>query len=310
MNSWEIKLSLAIFGVVIIIPILSDSFFFLSTMVYIGIYSLIALGLSLLICYAGQISIAHGGFMAIGAYTTAILTTRYDWSPWLAMIAGVVITVAISYVIAVACLRLTGHYLAMATLGLAVIVNALLIQMPSLTGGVSGIAGIPGLSLLGLDFSSDTAMYYLIWALVLIAAIISCNIANSKVGRAVKAIQHDEIASLSFGINVQREKIIIFLFSTGLASVAGSLMAHFMAFVAPESFTLNISIFFLLMALLGGGLSPIGGIIGAVIIGGLPQVLSGYQEFSVGIFGIFLMLIMLFLPKGVLRIIVPGRSGK
>lgn len=302
MRTSERKLAIVLFFIVAVLPVASGSYFVLRTALFTGIYALVAIGLSLLVSYAGQVSIGHAGFMAIGAYVTAILTTRYSLNPWLAMLLAMGVTLVISYTIAMACLRLTGHYLAMATLGLGLIINSLLVQFTSITGGVRGIGDIPTLSLFGYDLGTDRSLYYLIWAFVLVTAWLSCNLANSSIGRALKAIQHDEIASLSFGINVQHYKIIVFLFSAGLASVAGSLMAHAMTFISPEPFSLYLSILLILMTLLGGELSPLGGIMGAVFVSVLPQVLRGYEDLSGGIFGFLLILIMLFLPGGILSL--------
>ncbi|MDD5207177.1 MAG: branched-chain amino acid ABC transporter permease, partial [Desulfobacterales bacterium] len=242
MRTSERNLAIVLFIIVAVLPVASGSYFVLRTAQFTGIYALVAIGLSLLVSYAGQVSIGHAGFMAIGAYITAILTTRYSINPWMAMLLAMGATLVISYIIAIACLRLTGHYLAMATLALGLIINSLLVQLTSITGGVQGIPGIPTLSLFGYDVGTDRSLYYLIWAFVLVTAWLSCNLANSSMGRALKAIQHDEVASLSFGINVQKYKIIIFLFSAGLASIAGSLMAHSMTFISPEPFSLYISI--------------------------------------------------------------------
>jgi branched-chain amino acid transport system permease protein len=302
MRRWEKNLLIVLCAVVILLPLLSGSSFLLRSAVFAGIYALVAIGLTLLVSYAGQVSIGHAAFMAIGAYASAILTTRYAVNPWLAMMAATATTIGISYLIAIACLRLTGHYLAMATLGLGLMVNSLLVQLSSVTGGVMGISDIRPLSLFGKELSTDRAMYYLVWAAVFIAIRLSCNAANSRIGRALRAIQHDELAALSFGIRIQHYKLVIFLFSTGLASIAGSLMAHYMTFVSPEPFSLYLSILFLLMALIGGRLSPIGGVLGAIIVSGLPQVLRGYENLSGGIFGLLLILIMLFLPEGVLSL--------
>jgi branched-chain amino acid transport system permease protein len=311
MRRSEQVLTVVIFVIVALLPLVSGSYFILRTSLFTGIYALVAIGLSLLVSYAGQVSIGHAGFMAIGAYVSAILTTRYSLNPWFAMVVAAAVTLAISYVIAVACLRLTGHYLAMATLGLGLIVNSLLVQLSSVTGGVRGIAGVPTLSLFGHDLGTDRWLYYLVWAFVLVATWLSCNLANSSVGRALKAIRVDEIASLSFGIDIQHYKIVIFLYSTALASIAGSLMAHTMTFISPEPFSLYLSILLLLMALLGGGSSPLGGILGAVFVSVLPQVLRGYEDLSGGIFGLLLILIMLFLPGGILSIYkTVGRWGR
>jgi len=282
------------------LPWVLPSSFLLRTLIFIGLYSLVAMGLSMLMSYTGQVSIGHAGFMAIGAYTSAILTTKLHLPPLAAVPLAVAVTVAISYPLAVTCLRLTGHYLAMVTLGLGLMINTLIVELSSLTGGVRGIPGVPNFSIFGIGFTSDWSVFYLIWALVMFVGWMCCNLVNSRVGRALKAIEGDEPAAASFGIDVKRYKIAIFLFSTALAALAGSLMAHYMTFVGPEPFSLYASIMLLMMALLGGSASPLGAIIGAVIVGGFPQVLTKYQYLSGGIFGAVLLLTMLFLPDGVL----------
>ncbi|MGA7875844.1 MAG: branched-chain amino acid ABC transporter permease, partial [Desulfoferrobacter sp.] len=161
---------------------------YVEVMIFAGIFSLVCLGLSLLMGYAGQISLAQAAFFGIGAYSSGILTAHFGWNPWLAMPVGAALAAAVAWVVGVPALRLKGHYLAMATLGFGVIVHIVFNEEIDWTGGPSGMVDIPGLSIAGWRISSEIQWYYLIWGVVFLALLFCFHILHSRVGRALRAI--------------------------------------------------------------------------------------------------------------------------
>jgi len=281
----------------------------------VGVYALIAVGLGLLMGYAGQISLGHAGFFAVGAYVSAILTTRWGVSPWPAMAAGAGVTAAVAFVVGIPTLRLKGHYLAMATLGFGEAVHVVLLADPGgLTGGSDGVGSIPALPLgvvdvQGLDLVAvDRLNGYVVWVIVLVAAALSLNLIRSRVGRALRSLHDSETAANTLGVNTARAKLQVFVLSAVFASVAGSLHAHFVGQVAPGSFDLMWSIKFLMAVVLGGMASIWGPMAGAVILGSLRDVLEEFgmaPDLDALLFGVVVLAMMLFAPRG----LVPGLSA-
>ncbi len=285
----------------------------LTVLIYVGINTILAVGLNLLMGYAGQVSLGHAAFYGLGAYASAILTTRMGISPWLAMAIGVILTSAIAYGIGVQALKLRGHYLAMATLGFGIIVSIVFLQWEPLTGGTSGIFGIPSLQVGNLVLGNDVSMYYLVWGLAALVIALSANIVNSRIGRAFRAVHGSEVAASTLGVDTTRYKVQVFVLSAALASVAGSLYAHYVTFISPEPFGFKFSVELVVMVVIGGMASVWGAIFGAVTITILGELLRGLGHVSIGgigatlsdfdviAFGLILMLIMIYMPDGLLR---------
>ena len=268
-------------------------------MVFAGIYSLITIGLSLLMGYAGQISVGHAAFYGIGAYVSGILTARYGLNPWICMLAGISVTGAVALMVGAPCLKLKGHYLAMATLAFGIIVFIVFNEETEWTGGPDGMSGIPGLSIFGFDFDSVEKYFYLVWGFVFAAFIFSVNIIQSGAGRALRAIHSSETAANAMGVNVAGYKILVFVYSAVLASLAGSLYAHYLNFINPATFDLFFSIKLLIMISLGGMHSLWGAVIGAGIITFLNyEWLHYFEEFEVLVYGAILLVVVIFLPDG------------
>jgi branched-chain amino acid transport system permease protein len=274
-------------------------------LVYAGIYCLITIGLSLLMGYAGQISIGHAAFYGIGAYVSAILTTRFGLNPWGCMVIGMATTAVIAFLVGAPALKLRGHYLAMATLAFGVIIYIVFKEEMAWTGGPDGMAGIPGLSIFGFDLDSVEKYFYLVWGIVLAVFIFNVNVIQSAEGRALRAIHSSEAAAGAMGVDVARVKIVVFVYSAILASLAGSLYAHYLNFVNPSAFDLFFSIKLLIMLALGGMQTIWGAVIGAVIITFLSyEWLHYFNEYEVIIYGAILLLVTIFLPHGLAG--VPG----
>jgi len=276
---------------------------YLDVLIFAGIYALIAIGLSMLMGYAGQISLGHAAFFGIGAYISGILTVQYDWNPWFCMVMGVIASIAVAVLIGTPALKLKGHYLAMATLAFGIVVFIVFNEETQVTGGPDGMGGIPGLSFLGFAFDTEIKYYYLVWGIVVAVFLFSVNLIHSRLGRALRAIHTSETGAYAMGVNVSFYKIQIFVYSAVLASIAGSLYAHYINFISPGTFDLSFSIKLLIMIVIGGMHSIWGAILGAVLISFLSfEWLEMFKEFEVLVHGLILLLVTIFLPDGIISI--------
>ncbi len=286
-------------AVVVTLPIVfPDNYFVTVVGVTAFFHIILAVALNLLMGYAGQISLGHAAFFGMGAYVSAIATTRFGINPWLAIVIGALLVWIISYLIAKPILRLKGHYLAMATLGFGIIVHIVMVQADTFTGGPDGLSQIPPLVLFGLPIDTDLRWYALIGSVMLLCVWLSLNIIDSRVGRALKAVHGSEVAAKTMGIDTSRTKVQIFVVSAVMSAVAGSLFAHQQAFVSPDSFSFFFSIELVTMVVLGGMASTFGAVFGGVILTLLPEFLVVFEDFEVLIYGAILMTIMIFLPRG------------
>lgn len=285
-------------GVILVLPLGLGNSYYLNVLVFVGIYSLITIGLSLLMGYTGQISLGHAAFFGLGAYTSGVLSTKFGVSPWLALLAAIFVTGGIAFLIAAPALKLKGHYLAMATLAFGYIVFIVFNQASSLTGGPSGFGQIPRFRLGNFLLRSDVHYYYLVWTLVIVVLLVSLNIIHSRVGRALRSIHEGELTANIMGVNTAKYKIQVFVLSAVYASLAGSLYAHFITFLNPTPFGFHFSIVLVAMVAVGGMASVWGAMIGAALLTILPEYLRAFQDYDILIYGSILLLIMMFLPQG------------
>ncbi len=285
-------------GVILALPLGLGNSYYLNVLVFVGIYSLITIGLSLLMGYTGQISLGHAAFFGLGAYTSGVLSTKFGVSPWLALLAAIFVTGGIAFLIAAPALKLKGHYLAMATLAFGYIVFIVFNQASSLTGGPSGFGQIPRFRLGNFLLRSDVHYYYLVWTLVIVVLLVSLNIIHSRVGRALRSIHEGELTANIMGVNTAKYKIQVFVLSAVYASLAGSLYAHFITFLNPTPFGFHFSIVFVAMVAVGGMASVWGAMIGAALLTILPEYLRAFHDYDILIYGSILLLIMMFLPQG------------
>ncbi|MDR3484485.1 MAG: branched-chain amino acid ABC transporter permease [Bradyrhizobium sp.] len=260
------------------------------------IFTLVALGLNFLTGYAGQISLCHAAFFGVGAYATAILTQKAG-VPYLAsLLAGALMTTAIGAIVAIPALRLKNIYLAIATLGFGVVLQKIIFEWRSLTGGGGGLALTPT-SIAGYDLGA-TGLYYLTLALMTLGLFGASNLSRGRTGRALLVIKDSEIAAGSLGIHASRYKVIAFAISAFYAAVAGGLFAYLVRYINPESFSVGLSISFLSMVVIGG-LGTIGGsIVGAAFYVIVPELLRGIKDAPGLVFGLLLVLVMVFMPRG------------
>ena len=285
-------------GVILALPLGLGNSYYLNVLVFVGIYSLITIGLSLLMGYTGQISLGHAAFFGLGAYTSGVLSTKFGVSPWLALLAAIFVTGGIAFLIGAPALKLKGHYLAMATLAFGYIVFIVFNQASSLTGGPSGFGQIPRFRLGNFLLRSDVHYYYLVWTLVIVVLLVSLNIIHSRVGRALRSIHEGELTANIMGVNTARYKIQVFVLSAVYASLAGSLYAHFITFLNPTPFGFHFSIVLVAMVAVGGMASVWGAMIGAALLTLLPEYLRAFHDYDILIYGSTLLVIMMFLPQG------------
>lgn len=264
-----------------------------------GIYIILAISLDLLVGFTGLISVGHAAFFAIGAYTSAILTTKYQMPPLIALICGLITSGLVAWAIGVAVLRLKGYYLAMATLGLNAIVVKLITGFSSVTGGASGFLGIPPFSIFGISLENHFYYYYFVWAMVVLIIVCSLAIIKSPFGRALTAIHSDEAAASTLGIDCPRYKLHIFIISGIFAGLAGSLFCHYMCFLAPSDFDISTSIFLLVMLFLGGVGTIYGAALGAAFLKLLPEITYQFRDFELFTYGLILIIVIIFLPRGI-----------
>lgn len=284
----------------------------------VGVYTIAALGLNLLMGYAGQVSLGHGAFFGIGAYTSAILSVKARFPSWLGILAAVLAAALIGLLVAPV-LRLKGHYLAMATLGMGIVFFVFMREMTWLTGGNDGIRNIPALALPGIPIGEAgdylRAEYYFIWTIALIVLVLSSNLVRSRIGRAMRALHQSEVAANVMGVDVSREKIKVFVLSAALAGLGGGLFAHIQGYIDPNLFTIVLSIQLVTMVVVGGMESIWGAVAGAGLITFIPKVVEAlpkwlgevprwvekYSNYEGIIFGLILILTMIFMPSGIVK---------
>jgi branched-chain amino acid transport system permease protein len=260
------------------------------------IFALVALGLNFLTGYAGQISLCHASFFGVGAYATAILTQRAGLPYLVSLFAGALFTTAIGAIVAVPALRLRNIYLAIATLGFGVVLQKVIFEWRSLTGGGGGLA-LTAPSIAGHEISA-TGLYYLTLILMTVGLFGAWNVSRGRTGRALLVIKDSEIAAGSLGIHAARYKVIAFAISAFYAAIAGGLFAYLVRYINPESFSVGLSISFLSMVVIGG-LGTIGGsIVGAAFYVIVPELLRGIKDAPGLVFGLLLVVVMVFMPQG------------
>jgi len=280
------------------LPFLLGNDYYLTVLIVGGLNAMLTLGLCLLMGYAGQVSLGHAAFYGLAAYTSGILTASGRWPVPAGMAAAIGLVIAVASLIAVPTLRLKGHYLAMGTLGFGLIVYTVFNEATGLTGGPSGLTGIPKLSIAGWTPASDRETYYLVWAVVLALFLAAQNLVGSRIGRALRAIHASETAAAALGVDTQRYKTAVFVLSAGYAAVAGVLYAHYVTFVSPGSFGFHASVQLVTMVVVGGMTSLGGAVAGALFLTVLPEALRAIEDYDILIYGALLILCMMFLPGG------------
>ena len=286
------------------VPLLLGNPWWLGILNLVALNAVVVLGLNLFIGYAGQISLGHAAFFGLGAYGSAILSTAGGMPPWAAMPLTAVGVALTALIVGVPTLRLSGHYLAMATLGFNIVVHHAFVQWDQVTGGPSGLTGIPPFGVPGVTFQGETPQYYLLWGTTMVALTLAVNFVRSGLGRGLAALAQDEVAAAAMGVDVQRGKIAVFTISAAFASVGGSLFAHYMGTLTPDTFGIFASIDFVIMVVIGGLGSLWGSLAGALFVTVLPHVLGPLEEYKDILHGLIVVGVLLVLPRGLLAGIV------
>ncbi|MGZ3635701.1 MAG: branched-chain amino acid ABC transporter permease [Syntrophales bacterium] len=286
---------------VLTVPVFFTGGYIVNVLIFVGIYTILAVALNLLLGLAGQISLGQAAFFGLGAYISGVLTATYAANPWVAMVVAVIVVGIIAFVLGFPILKLRGHYLAMATLGMGIIVYIIFNETVDITGGPSGLPGIPNLSICGIIFNTDMKNYYLVWSFAIITILLSVNLSASRIGRALRAIHDSEVAARILGVNVRLLKAQIFTVSGILSALAGSLYAHTVQFISPASFGFNVSIELLTMVIIGGLGSIYGSFLGAAILTLLPELFRTLQDYDIVVYGIVLIVMTMFMPGGLVR---------
>jgi len=296
------RLLLAAFALLILCTgIFVENYYYLQMLTFIGINTLLALGLNMLMGYAGQISLGHAAFYGIGAYGTAIMTVHWHLSPWIALPGTILTAMLVAYIVGIPTLKLSGYYLGMGALGFGMIVNIIFREWSSVTGGASGFVGIPTLELGPVSFASGRSYFFLVWGFVILSFIICHRIIDSRIGRALRAIHDGEKAAAAVGVDTAKLKLQVFVLSAAFAALAGFLYAHMVFFISPETFSFISSIRMVTMVVIGGMASIWGSLLGASLLTLLPEWLQAFSEFEMVVYGLILMIVMIFLPRGLTR---------
>ncbi len=263
---------------------------------------IVVTGLNLLLGFAGQISLGHAGFVALGAYISSLMAVKLNINPWAAIFIAVLVTSFLGALIGYPTLKLKSHYLAMATLAIGEIIHILANNYVTLTGGPQGFSGMPMLSLFGLRLDSEIKFYLFIWPVTFLLILLAINLVNSRYGRAYKTIKSKENAAYAFGINVHIYKVFIFTISVFYASLAGALYAFYIGFISPSSFGLVQSIDYIVMVVIGGMGNFFGIFFTTVILSLLPNILTSMEDYWPIVNGLLLIFAMMLMPNGLKRL--------
>ena len=291
------------------------SSYVLGVLNFIALNAMAALGLSLVMGFAGQVSLGQAAFYAIGAYVSGVLTASHGWNGWAALLASMLAGAAAALLIGLTIFRLSGLLLAMATLGFGIIVYYVLVNWSGVTGGPSGLTGIPPLGIGRFHFDSDARMLGLAWGFLLLLLGLIGNLVDSRVGRALRALAGSAPAAEAAGIDTATLKLVVFTLAGATTALAGSLYAHYLTFINPSPFGFPFSVELVVMVVLGGTSRLWGSVLGAaavvLLVEGLRALLphltasGGAAEYEIVLFGLILMAFMIFLPGGLARM---GRS--
>ena len=299
------KLSIGAFLLLLVLPLLPIPEYWVTLANYVGLYTLPALGLVLLTGVSGLTSFGQATFVGVGAYASAILTLRYGLSPWIGLPSGMVLTLLVAWVIGKVTLRISGHYLSLATMAWS-LAAVFFVGNVDFIGGYDGMSGIPALTLGAISFESGRSMFFLVWIAVAAAMLLTANLLSSRSGRAMRSLRAGDVMAPAMGINVPRSKMTAFLIAAAFASVSGWLYAHLQRAINPTPFGINYGIEYLLMAVAGGAGHIVGAIVGAVLVtvlrevltSALPALTSSHYNLESVFFGCLLIFLLQRFPQG------------
>jgi branched-chain amino acid transport system permease protein len=285
-------------AVIALLPLALANNYFYEVAILVALNAIVCVGLNLLIGFAGQISLGHAGFFALGGYGSAILATHYGLPPWLSLPLACAGVALLALAIGRPTLRLKGHTLAMATLGLGVIIAIVIATEDRLTGGPDGMS-VPALVLFGWAVAGERTWYWISGAVLLATVWLAFNLIESPRGRALRALHGSEVAAQTLGIDSGRAKLQVFVLSALVAALAGALMAHYTGFITPAKASFLHSVELVIMVVFGGMASIFGAVVGAAVLTMLPQLLTVLKDYEMMVFGAVLIATMVFFPQGV-----------
>ena len=288
----------ALASAIALMPVVLPNTYFYDVAILVGLNAIVCIGLNLLVGYAGQISLGHAGFFGLGAYGSALLSARYGWPAPAALVAATAGVALIAFIVGRPILRLKGHYLAMATLGLGIIVSIVISTEDWLTGGPDGM-NVPPVTWLGLVVAGERVWYWIVGGCVLVAVWLALNLIESPTGRALRALHTSEVAAEVVGIDCAQQKVMVFVLSAVFAAVAGGLTAYYSGFITPAKASFLHSVELVTMVVFGGMASTFGALVGATVLTVLPQVLTPLRDYEMVVYGALLMATMIFFPRGV-----------
>ena len=290
--------TLVLAALIVLAPLVLANNYSYDVAIQVALNAIVCVGLNLLIGYAGQISLGHAGFFALGGYGSAILASRFGVPVWLSIPAACALVGLLAFVIGRPTLRLKGHTLAMATLGLGVIVSIVLSTEDKITGGPDGMS-VPPLVLFGWTLQGEGTWYWVAGAMLLLTVWFALNLIESPSGRALRALHGSEVAAETLGIPSARYKVQVFVLSAVFAAVAGALTAHYAGFISPAKASFMHSVELVIMVVFGGMASIFGAVVGAAVLTVLPQLLTVLKDYEMMVFGAVLVATMTFFPQGI-----------
>lgn len=280
-------------------PFVAPNDFIISVGILFFINLILIASLNTLMGFCGQISMSHGAFYGLGAYTSGILSARLGVEAWIGVPAGMAVAAIAAVIIGLPALRLRGHYLAMATLGFNAIVVVMFAELIPLTGGPNGLLGVEPFTIFGHALFDDQSVFYLTWICAGLVMLAILNLVKSRVGRALNALATTEIGADALGVDCFRYKLIVFVITAGMAGLSGGLYVHYNQFASPESFTYFTSVLLVVMVALGGWGRYWGPVFGAIVFTFVPEALRVLGDFELFLFGLCMILVMLFFPGGI-----------
>jgi branched-chain amino acid transport system permease protein len=278
----------------------------LHTLIMAGIFAVLALSLNLLLGYTGQLSLGHAAFFGIGAYASALLTVKLEWSPWLGLLAAIALPGAAGWVIGRLALKIRGAYFVLLTVSFAGVIALVSVNWMELTNGPLGLPGVPAVEIAlpglpPLSLRTKAAYYYLVLSAVIFCYLACLAIVHSRVGRALVALRENETLAASVGIDVTHYLVLAAVVSAAMAGLGGGLYAHYTRFVSPEVFLFTYTVTMVIMVVAGGKGTLAGPVVGAVIFTALPEALRALTswQWQMLLYGVLLILVLFFMPQGI-----------
>ena len=268
-----------------------------------GIYILLSLGLNIAMGYAGQFNLAVGALWGIGAYTAGILNTRLGWSFWATFPIAIVISGIVGAFVGLPSLKVRAHYLSIVTIGLGEVINLILVNESEFTGGPLGIPKIKMPNFIGISLDTDEKYYYLIIIFVILGFLLARQIMANRIGRSFRAIRDDDLTAHAMGVNVGYYKILAFVISSAYAGAAGAIYAHLNTYLSPDIFDFRSTMFIMTLTMVGGMGNLSGSIIGGFLLPIIREYLRSFQNWQLVAYGLLILLIVLFIPGGIMQIV-------